>query len=244
MNYDIRIEDDAGNAYYPHGHAKTNFMSDGKDVETAIGEIANDRGYVVTNRLLDNTSFDDIPKGNGKYELYSNVKAPITSETYWWYVDVTVHDAIYIEQIARPVYIKNSIYRRTLENGIWSEWKEIATSEGYVLQSSDMRNGWVFWAGVYNPIIIKSGKLINITGGAIVNPSAGTSDQIIFNIPAKYRSTISTVSICSAHCGQNKNIVLAVNHTNGNVTLDISGSGSLPSSNEVVIIDISYPLSL
>lgn len=43
MNYDIRIEDDAGNAYYPHGNAKTNFMSDGKDVETAIGQLKSER---------------------------------------------------------------------------------------------------------------------------------------------------------------------------------------------------------
>lgn len=118
--------------------------------------------------------------------------------------------------------------------------KEIATTESYIMQASDMRNGWQIWAGVYNPIINKTGRLVTISGGAVINPSVGANLQAIFNIPIQYRSTISSASVCSSQCAGNKNITLLVDHTNGDVKFDTSSGASLPAINEVVVIDFSY----
>lgn len=202
-------------------------------VDSAIGQIANDRGYKSSKRITTQLELDNTL--NGKYYV-----EPIGELSAGW-LDVTTRHELESQYQFQTFYQTNgkSIIRNRW-GGTWNAWKEIATTESYTMQPSDMRNGWQIWAGIYNPIINKTGRLVTISGGAVMNSSAGANLQVIFNIPTQYRSTVSSASICSSQCAGNKNITLFVDHTNGDVKFDTSSGASLPAINEVVVIDFSY----
>lgn len=114
-------------------------------------------------------------------------------------------------------------------------WLEIPTTETYALQASDMLNGWTAWAGVYYPIICKSGKLVSVSSGVVLGASP-SANQVIFNIPSKFRpnSTKPLTATCS-----DKKIPITI-LSNGNAFLDTSGFTSLPSANQICFIDFNY----
>lgn len=95
---------------------------------SAIGQIANDRGYLNTKLLPTDSDFNSIPKFNGKYMLLSGVNSP--GGKGWFFVDVTVHNETHVEQKARTFDYPESNYRnfqRNLVSGTWTSWKETAT---------------------------------------------------------------------------------------------------------------------
>lgn len=93
-------------------------------VNSAIGQMANDRGYVNSKLVLLGSANDIVL--NGKYLVnYAVLNLPTTDENY--YIEVTSQDSNTIKQTATG-YSTGRIFERIKYN-TWGEWKRVITPE-------------------------------------------------------------------------------------------------------------------
>ena len=94
------------------------------------------------------------------------------------------------------------IYTKHEVGEIYSTWKEVATTEKYVMQASDMRNGWALGHG---NIIQKIGNRVFVRFQ--IQSGVANVDTVVCNIPAGFRSVTDKVFIARAYATTNENPV-------------------------------------
>lgn len=109
------------NAQYLGGNAPEYYASQA-GVDSAIGQIADERGYIKTKQVTD----FNLAILNGKYNTYDALNSPI-SGGHTWALNVTREETGVISQIAHCVFgvPAGRMFIRHLW-GTWSAWKEIA----------------------------------------------------------------------------------------------------------------------
>lgn len=116
-----------GNKNNPHEvKAEQILMSDGTSVSSAIGQIANDRGYVVTKDLGTLLDLNSVVL-NGKYLAVTT----ILGYTGSYILDITNANPNFLVQkailIAGDTTKRGRTFTRYLDDGGWSSWREIST---------------------------------------------------------------------------------------------------------------------
>ena len=197
---------------------------------SAIGQIAIDRGYIIINPQSDFNALTN----SGKYEIFNGLNAPI-SGGHTFLVEV-IGGASTIFQSANLVFglveLGRSFirYRANISN-VWSNWKEIATTE--IHNQTILTNGNTFPYGV-GLLFHKVGNIVNVSG--IVKLGTATKDSIICsNLPQTLRPTTYR-GISGNQFSENLNTPLYI-ESDGAIRL-----GSNLSVGMDIIITGSYPL--
>lgn len=104
------------------GVTKVLSAEQGKVINSAIGQIADERGYIKTKQVTD----FNLATLNGKYNTFDALNSPI-SGGHTWTLNVTREETGVISQIAHCVFgvPAGRMFIRHLW-GTWSAWKEIA----------------------------------------------------------------------------------------------------------------------
>ena len=166
------------------------------DNSSAIGQIANERGYVTTVGASD----CNLLILNGKYAIYNGLNQPLSGGSTWT-VDVSV-SGILLSQIAKCVFgaPEGRMFSRLLaSDGVtWSAWKEIATTENYTHTVLDNGNTFPYAVGIqFN----KVGGSVNISG--LIKLGTATKDSIICsNIPSYLRPLSGKGIFCNQNAAQ------------------------------------------
>lgn len=124
-------------------------------VDSAIGQIATDRGYVTVKEVADL----NLAKSNGKYGIYNGLNQPIAGG-HTWLVDVSCSATAPLSQIAKCVFgsAEGKIFSRYLKSDglTWSDWKEIklfnTNSSGEILEKISINKGGLGLAVLRNAL--------------------------------------------------------------------------------------------
>lgn len=142
---------------------KTSVVGAINENSSEIGQIANDRGYITAKRITlaeMETTFEQ-----GKYFVASV-----------GFLDVTAHD------VTPSSYCKQTLYYlggdlvkfRTRNAGVWTAWKELATTENYTHTVLDNGNVFPYAVGIK---FSKAGGIVCVAG--IVKLGVALKDSII-----------------------------------------------------------------
>lgn len=149
---------------------------------SAIGQIANERGYITSKSISDCNS----AVKNGLFEIYNGLNQPIAGG-FTWAIEVVASGVVLMQRATCTFGGERDLGRifvrtaRTDELGNWGTWQEIATSEIYTLIPL------VGVSTAYNetPTLIKTGKICAIYGTVNLNSIEVTS-TIFQKLPPQF----------------------------------------------------------
>lgn len=214
---------------YDYEALRQNVTQNVTDISTLNASLSGvtNKGYAIT---TDATGDLNNLKANGKYGAIGTAVSNCPDNVNSFMIDVTVIGTTYVIQEASPWWNPNTIrYRRAYNNGTWTAWKLISTTETTELT---LLNGWSLVSQNYKAIATRSGKMASInlwiTGGTTV------LDTVIAQLPTGFTppTNIEVPVITFAGTIVGNAYVLA----NGNI-----GIASALTSNVNCMISIVYP---
>ena len=148
------------------------------DNGSAIGQL-NDKSLLIQDYITVG-NITGVTK-NGYFLTGPDITGlPITGE--WGKCIQTIY-----QDNSRMIYFYTVVSKRFFVGHFLSavgtfEWKEIATNEKYIMQASDMRNGWILG---YGNIIQKIGN--RVFARFILNSGVTTAGTVVCNFPVGFR---------------------------------------------------------
>lgn len=223
----------------PSDSGKVAFEKTGRNFELLariLDELSNTRGYLSTKQLEDGLDFNNIPRLNGIYMLSTRTNAPMVLDyNQWYFVEVTVHKENYLTQEAWTfVGEKSQRWDRVLDNNVWREWVEIATTTKKDIPSSSLLNGWTMWGrNGYGDNLVgcKTGKQVQLNG--LLRCGVKTQNTLILTLPEELRPTCNIIKNVSCYPYGTATIEI---QSVGNVLVGNIGEGTLAIS----MGDVSY----
>ena len=192
---------EAATEYIPESETTPEFMNgkfaelleNDKNLDNKINVLNNNRGYLSSVSLSNNTDFNTITQ-NGKYVVNTNINSPVTSSSLTYSIDVTSHanasgEIIRCTQTATAINSNYKTYKRVLNSGVWQPWEPIATTTktsflcsantGYTIINQDCYT----MNGEYNILL----RIAKTDGGTF-----STSEQVVATVPINILNTVNS----------------------------------------------------
>lgn len=158
------------------------------EVNTSLNDLANERGYARVKRFEVETDLNALTE-SGVYASSKFLNSHDNNKT-WKIVEVfnmSADNQIYcIQRIMGIADGGDRTFERRCNNGIWSEWKQLATTEKPTTIKVTPLNGFVTLGG--SPAIYYKTKDSVVNINCFLQKTSGvTGETILFNLPAGYR---------------------------------------------------------